>query len=135
MGSQSWRTFLSNQLRGIWAADLLAVQDRELPDSLRLVLCDPRAAGARPLQRHRQSERSLDMAPTPGGDSLGPTAELTHPRPRFRFMAVTSPRLRLRKLPCQFGCGQRRICAGHSRARGERTIKRYWVVDPVGGNN
>ena len=24
-GSQKWRTFLSNQLRGIWAADLLVV--------------------------------------------------------------------------------------------------------------
>ncbi len=26
MGSQGWRTFLSNQLRGIWAADLFVVQ-------------------------------------------------------------------------------------------------------------
>jgi hypothetical protein len=34
--------------------------DRELPDALRFILCPPPAAGTRPLQRHRQSDRRLD---------------------------------------------------------------------------
>lgn len=54
--------------------------DREPPDALRFILCPPPAAGTRPLQRHRQSDRRLDLTPAPGGHSLEPTATFPPPR-------------------------------------------------------
>jgi hypothetical protein len=44
-----------------------------------------RPAGTGPLQRHRQSDGGLDLAPVPGGDSLRPAAAAPHPRPGCRL--------------------------------------------------
>src|SRR6266851_485074 len=83
--SQLWRTFLVNQLRGIWAADLFVVRTV----SFRILICllpdSPRAAGAAPLQCHGQSDCCLDLAAAPGGNALGPTACSPPSRPRRRL--------------------------------------------------
>jgi hypothetical protein len=71
-GSQGWRTFLSNQLCGIWASDLFVVQTLTFRTLYVFFFIRPSAARAAPLQRHRQSNRCLDLAAAPGGHALEP---------------------------------------------------------------
>ncbi len=82
---QRWRTFLSNQLRGIWAADLFVVQTVSF-----------RTLYVFFLIRHLRRELlrfNVTASPTAAwvwhqflvGDALGPAAKVPHPRPGCRL--------------------------------------------------
>ena len=69
-GGQGWRTFLTNELKGIWAADA-GRPDRGLPDRLRALLHPAQSSAAGPLQRDLSPDRRLDLAAASRGHPRG----------------------------------------------------------------
>jgi hypothetical protein len=77
-GSQSWRTFLSNELKGIWAADLLVVHTINYRVLYVFFFISHESPSVGLFQRHRESDGSLDLAATARGDSLGAPTVPSH---------------------------------------------------------
>lgn len=72
--SQTWRTFLTNQAKRIWAADLLVVQTIGFRTLYVLFLVSHARRELILPERHRQSHRRLGLAAVDQCNCLGPKA-------------------------------------------------------------
>jgi len=82
--SQTWRTFLTNHLGQIVAADFFVVPTATCRVLFVLVLLAAQSPTRRARRRHRPPDRGMDCPAAPGSVAVGRGTSFPGPRPRSR---------------------------------------------------